>query len=189
MKMVYGMKEKILIDLDDTILMDAWKELTEDYLGHSIDLDSLAPNTYVNTGLTSLEFSKFFLEHNLYDYGSLEPNVIESIQKLSKNYDVYIASSFVVPDLPDISSIFAKRKIDFLKTTFPFLEEKRFIIGNKDLLDVDISIGDSMSDQIGKKKNFLLTRYHNKHIKEEELQKENSIRISTWKELMKYFDE
>ncbi len=184
------MREKILVDIDDTIMLDSWKELTEEYLGRKIDLDSLAPGTYVNTGLVSPEYAQYFKEHNLYDYGFLAPDVVECIKKLSRHYDIYIASSFFTPGLPEISSIFAKRKVDFLKKYFSFLKEDRFLIlGSKSLLDVDISIGDSMSDQIGKKRNFLLTRYHNKHLSDEELYQKSSIRVNSWKELMKYFDE
>lgn len=184
------MKEKVLIDLDDTIIVDSWKKLVEEYLGHSVDLNSLEPGTYVNKGLTSSDFIEYFMSHNLYDYGFLDPFVIEFIKKLSVHYDVYISSIFITPGMSSTSSIFAKRKIEFLQEHFSFLEEEKFlIIGSKNMLDVDISIGDSMSDQIGKKRNFLLTRYHNKHINEEELQKKNSIRVNTWKELANYFPE
>lgn len=183
------MKEKMLIDLDDTIIVDSWKELTEEYLKKTIDLDSLKPGTYVNSGLISPEFTKYFLEHNLYDYGKLDSYVVDSIKELSKRYDVYISSIFVTPGMPEISSIFAKRKIDFLNEYFPFLGEDKFLIlGSKNMIEVDISIGDSMSDQIGKKQNFLLTRYHNMHISKEEISKKNSIRVNSWKELMEYFD-
>lgn len=184
------MKEKVLIDLDDTIVVDSWKELTENYLGHSIDLDSLKPGTYVNQNLVSKDFSEFFITHNLYDYGFLDPFVVDFIRKLSHHYDVYIASIFTIPGLSETSSIFAQRKIEFLQKHFEFLGEEKFlIIGGKNMIDVDISIGDSMSDQIGKKKNFLLTRYHNKHITQEELQKKNSIRVDSWRELTTYFPE
>ena len=57
------------------------------------------------------------------------------------------------------------------------------------MINVDISIGDSMSDQIGKKRNFLFTRYHNRHIKEDVLKEKNSIRVDSWKELASYFEE
>ncbi len=181
--------EKLLIDLDDTIIIDSWKELTEDYLKESIDLDSLKPGTYVNFGLTTPAFIQFFMEHDLYDYGRLDEFIVESIKKLSEHYDVYIASIFITPGMPEVSSIFAKRKIDFLRKHFSFLGEDKFLIlGSKNMLDVDISIGDSMSDQIGKKKNFLLTRYHNKHISLEEILNKNVIRVNSWKELMEYFD-
>ena len=56
------MREKILVDIDDTIMLDSWKELTEEYLGKKIDLDSLAPGTYVNTGLVSPEYAQYFKE-------------------------------------------------------------------------------------------------------------------------------
>ncbi len=184
------MKEKLLIDLDDTILVDAWKELTEEYLNKTIHLESLEPGTYVNSKLTTPEFISFVLERNLYDYGKLDSYVVDSIKELSKYYDVYIASIFVTPGMQEISSILAKRKIDFLNQYFSFLGEDKFLIlGSKNILEVDISIGDSMSDQIGKKQNFLFTRYHNKHISNEELSKKNSIRVSSWKELMEYFEE
>ncbi len=184
------MKEKILIDLDDTIIVDSWKELTEEYLGEPIDLDSLEPGTYVNFGLETPEFINYFIEHDLYDYGYLDAYIVDSIKKLSEHYDVYIASSFIAPGMPETNAIFAKRKMDFLQKKFSFLGDSKFLlVACKNMIEVDISIGDSMSDQIGKKQNFLLTRYHNKHISNEELSKKNSIRVSSWKELMRYFEE
>lgn len=184
------MKEKILIDLDDTIIVDSWKELVEEYLGHKVDLDSLEPGTYINNGLTSSDFIEYFMAHNLYDYGFLDSFVVDFIKWLSIHYDVYIASIFITPGMSSTSSLFAQRKIDFLQKHFSFLGEKKFLIlGSKNMIDVDISIGDSMSDQIGKNRNFLLTRYHNKHITEEDLKRTNSIRVDTWKELATYFKE
>ncbi len=184
------MKEKLLIDLDDTIVIDSWKELVEEYLGHSIDVNSLEPGSYINKNLTSEDFINYFMIHNLYDYGYLDSFTIEFIKKISEHYDVYIASIFITPGIESTSSIFCKRKIEFLQKHFPFLGEEKFLIlGSKNMINVDISIGDSMSDQIGKKRNFLFTRYHNRHIKEDVLKEKNSIRVDTWKELASYLEE
>ena len=180
------MKEKILIDLDDTITTGTMEQLCKDFLGYEIDKDSLIPGQYINQQITSPYFVDFFLKHNLYDYDGTDQYVINCIKELDKKYDIYIASVYHYPNMPEVSSIMIKRKLEHLKKYFGFLGEKKFLlVGDKSILNFDISIGDSLNDQIGKKRNFLITRYHNKHLSEELLNNYNSIRVESWHDIMK----
>lgn len=179
------MKERVLIDIDGTICIGAMLELCEEYLGEKIDITTIPVGLYINQVIDSLEFRKYFLGHNVYDYGITEQYTIDSIRELSSIYDVYIATIYHYPDAPEFSSIMLPRKLEYLKKYFSFLGEKKFLfVGDKSVLDFDISIGDSLSDMIGKKDNFLLTTYHNKDINDDELKNRNITRVDDWKDIM-----
>lgn len=179
------MKERILIDVDDTLCIDAMQEICEEYLGKEIDTSLIPSGIYINQVIDSPEFRRYFLDHNLYDYGKTEQYTVESVKKLSIKYDVYIATTYHYPNAEEFSTRMLPRTLEYLKKHFPFLGENKFLfVGDKSVLNFDISIGDSLSDMIGKKQNFLLTRYHNKDISEDDLQNRRAIRVNDWKEIM-----
>ena len=60
------------------------------------------------------------------------------------------------------------------------------MINNKDMLEADIRIDDSISNLKGKaEKKILFTAYHNKNITDDKLEKEGVIRANSWREIEK----
>jgi len=184
------MKKRVLIDIDGTLCVNAMQELCEEYLGEKIDMSTLPPGVYINQKIDSPEFRKYLLEHNIYEYGKTEQDTIDFVCRLSKKYDVYIATIYYFPNIEEFSSKILPRKFEYLKKYFSFLGEEKFLfVGDKSILNFDISIGDTLSDMIGSNQNFLLTRQHNKHISKEDLKKRKAVRVSNWKEIMNILDE
>lgn len=69
----------------------------------------------------------------------------------------------------------------------PFIDPKRFIfLSDKELVDADIRIDDSVDKLKGKAEiKLLFTAYHNKNITADELKEKKLTRVNSWKEIEK----
>ena len=68
---------------------------------------------------------------------------------------------------------------------FPFIKPNQYVfINNKDLLEADIRIDDSVSKLNGKAElKLLYTVYHNLKISNEELESKGIKRVNNWREI------
>jgi len=79
-----------------------------------------------------------------------------------------------------------KHKFEFLLKNLPFLDPNKFTFQtNKSILNCEIKIDDKMENLKNAEIKLLYTAYHNENISDDELRKENIIRVNNWKEIRK----
>ena len=130
------------------------------------------------------KFFKWFQNYNMYDYCYLIEDVYEVLEKLSKEYEIFIGTSYIIPEILDETSFLLPQKYDFLRKTLPFINPHNFIfLGNKSVLNCDIKIDDRLDNLDGAKTKILFTAFHNKKISEKKLKKQGIKRVNNWKEI------
>ena len=111
-------------------------------------------------------------------------DVNEVLEKLSKEYEIFIGTSYIIPEILDETSFLLPQKYDFLRKTLPFINPHNFIfLGNKSVLNCDIKIDDRLDNLDGAKTKILFTAFHNKKISEKKLKKQGIKRVNNWKEI------
>ncbi len=179
--------KKILIDLDDTILVDCYLEIVNKYLNSNYSyndikgywVDDIIPKEKQE------EYLDFFYNHiDVYEYGHVQKNAIRVIEQLNQYYDVLICSAYIDHrDLNNCSKILTC-KHKWLIKNLSFIKPENFIFTNrKDVIPTDIKIDDKLENLKTCTTKLLITAYHNKNIKEEDLKKENIIRVNDWDEI------
>lgn len=180
------MKKRIMVDMDDAITTGGFLHLINEYLKtnytendfESFYMQDIVPNKD--------EFFKWFKTNNMYDYCSLTPNVYEVLEKLSKNYEIFIGTSYIIRDIIKDTAFLLPQKYEFLINTFPFINPNNIIfLGNKSVLNCDIKIDDRIDNLDGAKTKILFTAWHNKNISKDELNNKGIKRANNWEEIEK----
>jgi 5'(3')-deoxyribonucleotidase len=115
------------------------------------------------------------------------PDTYEVLEKLTKQYEVYIATDYIFRDNEKYSANILKHKFEYLYENLPFIPPKKYIfIANKEIIDCDIKIDDKLSNLKGKSEiKLLFTAYHNKERTDEELKQNGAMRVNGWKDIEK----
>lgn len=188
-------RKKLLLDVDEVICFSGFLEAVNDFMGTNYEIDDFT-DYYIDEVVIPKdrfdEFNQFVNGRNLYDKAHLLPGAIETIKKLNEFYDIYICSSCINDfDINGSGRIFAD-KYDFLISTLPFLNPKKFIFTSvKNMFKADIQIDDRLSnfdDEIETK--ILFPSYHNKDVTDEELKLKGVCRVgndwrTAWNEIGK----
>lgn len=181
--------KKIMVDMDDVICKGAFLNIVNQFLKTNYKIEEI--NTYYISELIPkerrLEYADFFNEKNIYDYCEMLPNVVEVLEKLTKKYEVYIATDYIFRHKEEYSANLLKNKFEYLYKNLPFLTPSKYIFtANKQIIDCDIKIDDKLSNLKGKSEvKLLFTAYHNKEITDEELSENGVIRVDGWKDIEK----
>ncbi len=181
--------KKIMIDLDETIVMDGYLKALNDYKHTNYkaeDIDSY----FVEDILSSEEKEKFldyfYDELNIYDTIKEVPNAIKTIKKLSEYYDIYICAAFVDERRVEKSKVMAMYKYEWIVKNLPFINPKKIILGSaKDIIMCDIKIDDKVSNLkngYGEVK-LLLDHRHNQKFDFEDLESLNIRRVYNWEQI------
>jgi len=178
------MKKKIMIDMDDVIVSGGFLYLLNEFM-HTNYKEEDFKSFYMQDVLPNKkDFFNYFFNKNLYDYGTLKDGVVEALQELSKNYEIYICTAYIFKEAPEGSSVILKYKYDYLLKHFPFLNPNKFIFtGDKSIVNGDIKIDDRVENLENATTKLLFTAYHNKNISKEELLKKQIVRVNNWKEI------
>ena len=109
------------------------------------------------------------------------------MEELNKKYELYITTAYIFRDDKEKSSELLKNKFDYLIKNFPFIQPEQYIFtSNKEIVECQIKIDDKPSNLDGDAElKLLFTAYHNKNIPNEELQKNNLVRVNNWNEIGK----
>lgn len=179
--------KRILIDMDDVICQKGFINMVNEFLNTDFKEED-AGSYYINDLIPKEKFKDwldYFEKRNVYDYVETVDYAKEVIEKLNQVYDIYIVTAYIFRDNPDFSGMQLKNKFDYLRKEFPFIDPKKFIfVSNKEIIDGDIRIDDSIDKLMGKaEQKLLFTAYHNKKITNEELEKLNIRRVNGWKEI------
>ena len=182
------MKKRIMVDMDDVITTGGFLHLINEYLKTNYTEDNSESFYMQDIVPNKDEFFKWFKTHNMYDYCSLTPNVYEVLEKLSKNYEIFIGTSYIIRDIIKDTAFLLPQKYEFLINTFPFINPNNIIfLGNKSVLNCDIKIDDRIDNLDGAKTKILFTAWHNKNISKDELNSKGIKRANNWKEIENIF--
>ena len=181
-------RKTILIDVDEVICNSALIDILNDFLKTNYKLDDF--KEYYMDGVVpedrKEEFYNLLAKTDCYQNAHMIDGAIETIEELSKHYEILICSSCVMFYNMQGSGIYFKHKYDFLLRTFPFLDPHKFILtGYKNCLVADVQIDDRLDNLYSKnvKTKLLMTAYHNKEISNNDLKKNGVIRVNSWAEI------
>lgn len=169
------MKKDLLVDVDEVIVFSGFLEAVNAFLGTNYQIDDFT-TYYIDEAVIPKErmqeFNEFLHHRNLYENASLLPGAIETLRKLSEEYNIYLLTACVNPfDIEGSGKVF-QDKYNFLVKNLPFIKPENFIFTSaKHLFKAYAKIDDRESnltdDDIEVK--ILFPSYHNKDIKDEEL--------------------
>lgn len=178
------MKKRIMVDMDDVITTGGFLHLVNEYLKADYKEDDFESFYMQDVVPDKDEFFKWFKTYNMYDFCTLTSDVYKVLEKLSKNYEIFIGTSYIIRDIIKDTGFLLPQKYEFLINTFPFLNPNNFIfLGNKSVLNCDIKIDDRIDNLNGAKTKILFTAWHNKNISKEELNNNGIKRADNWKEI------
>lgn len=180
--------KSIMIDMDDVICEGGFLYLLNNFLGTNYTasdmkgyyMQELIPEDRVD------EWNDFICNANLYGEGNyFIDGALETIEQLSKKYEVYIVTAFIFRDTPTRSGKHLYNKYECLCKNMPFLHPSRFIFcDSKHIVKCDIKIDDKLSNILENAETKLLfDAYHNRDIAKEELDKLGVRRVCTWREI------
>lgn len=178
------MKKTIMVDLDRVITNGGFLYLINDYLKTSYTEDDM-DNYYMQEIVDDKDdFFKYFISKNQYDYCKLIPSAKEVLKYLTKHFDVYICSSYVIMEIPRECGKILTDKHNYLYDNLPFISPEKYIfMKNKSLLNCDIKIDDKLENLKNASIKLLFSAYHNKNLTDEYLKSLGVIRVNSWLEI------
>jgi len=174
-----------MIDMDDVITDGTFRKQIEDFIGNKIDTSKTG---YFLQNALGEQKETFFRKGplNMYQDAPLKSDAFQVIKKLNSVYDLYIVSSFHIPDAPYQDGNQLKYKVEYLQKELPFLDERQFIFTNaKKMIHFDIKIDDSVANLENAKMKLLFSAYHNLEISEDDLRRQGIKRVHDWLEVEK----
>lgn len=177
-----------MIDLDDTITIDGYINIVNDFLKTNYtyeDIDGYWVDEIVPDNQMQEYLNYFYDKINLYEHVKWNTGAKEVIEKLTKYYEVLICSAYI--DHRDIydSVNLVVHKHHWLLDNLPFIKPENFIFtSHKEVINAEIKIDDKVQNLEGNAElKLLITAYHNKNITNEELKAKNIIRVNNWYEI------
>lgn len=175
----------IMVDMDNVLTYGNFSKILEDYLGYKPNYDNIK-NYYIQDILEDKkdEFFSKFKDIDMYENATLLPDCYEVLQELSKYYKIYICTDYIWREIIEYAGNNLRNKYNFLYSKLNFIEPKNFIfVGDKSVVNCDIKIDDKVNNIEGAKTKLLFTAWHNKDLTDDELKKQNIIRVNNWKEI------
>jgi len=177
-----------MIDLDDTITIDTYLTVVNNYLKtkYTYDdikdywVDEIVPDEKMD------EYLKYiYNDIDMYDYAKISPNAKNVIEELSKYYEVVICSAYIDHRSINDCAKLLTHKHNWLYENLPFINPNNYIFtSNKECINAEIKIDDKISNLEGDAElKLLITAYHNKNISDEELKEKNIIRVNNWNDI------
>lgn len=182
----------IMVDMDNVITDGVFKDYIEDFYGKKINLDEIKTYTYVQdvTQENKNEFWEYVKEKNFYYNAPLLDGCYEVLEKLNKKFDLYILTSYLWNETIDLSGDNLKNKYHYLKESLPFIGPEKYIFSTtKSLMNFDIRIDDRLSNLAGADTKLLFSAWHNRDISDDELKKENVIRVDNWFDILRILEQ
>lgn len=177
------MKKRVMIDMDDCLTDGTFRKQIEDFIGCEIDINKTG--YYLQNALGERK-EDFFRKGplDMYEDAPLKKDACEVIKKLNEVYDVYIVTSYCIPDAHFQEGNHLKFKMEYLQKHLPFLKTEQIIfLNDKKLIDFDIRIDDSIRHLVGGETLLLMDAYNNQNLTKEELASKNIKRVNTWQEI------
>lgn len=129
-------------------------------------------------------FFEKFKDMDMYESAILLPDCYDVLKKLSKHYRIYVCIDYIWKEIVKFAGNNLKNKYNFLYEKLDFIEPKNFVFAaDKSIINCDIKIDDKIDNIAGAETKLLFTAWHNKDLSNEELEKQNVIRVNNWKEI------
>lgn len=175
----------IMVDMDDVITYGNFSKILEDYLGYKPDLSNYK-SYYLQDilGERKTDFFDKFKDINMYENATLLPDCYEILKELNNYYKIYICTDYIWREIIEYAGNNLKNKYNFLYEKLDFISPRNFIFtADKSVINCDIKIDDKIENIENANTKILFTAWHNKEISNEELEKNNIIRVNNWKEI------
>lgn len=175
----------IMVDMDDVLTNGNFSKILEDYLGFKQDYDNIK-NYYIQDilGDKKDDFFNKFKDMNVYENATLLPDCYDTLKELSQNYKIYICTDYIWREIIEYAGNNLKNKYNFLHEKLDFIEPRNYIFtADKSIVNCDIKIDDKVNNIDGASIKLLFTAWHNKELSNEQLEKENIVRVNNWKEI------
>ncbi len=184
------MKKTLLVDLDYVICEPGLLKILNDFCGTNYkddDFEDYIIDDVIGPQEKIQEFYEYYLTQDGYADAVIFENAKEVLEKLSEYYDIHLCSACVMYGVERRSAKLFKDKFEFLMREFPFLDPEKIIFTNtKNIFKADVQIDDRLQNLMGDVKlKLLFDAYHNRKITDDELSKNNVIRVKNWKEIEK----
>ncbi len=179
--------KKMMIDMDDVLCAGGHLGILNQFLNTNYTLEDL-PGYFVEDLVPEerlTEYYEFFQTQNVYDYVTVMEDAVEVLEKLSKQYQLFICTAYYTNIYEQNYSRLLLDKYDWLQRQFPFISPYQYVfINDKSLLECDVKIDDRLDNLHGYGEiKFLFTSHHNQNISDQELTSQGIVRVSSWKEI------
>lgn len=177
--------KSIMVDMDDVMTYGNFSNMVEDYLGYVPDYASVK-GYYMQEVLGNKkdDFFNKFKDMNMYANATLLPDCYEVLKKLNDKYKIYIVTDYIWPEIVEFAGNNLRNKYNFLYKKLDFIPPQNYIFtSDKSIIKCDIKIDDRVKHILGAPTMLLFDAYHNREISKEELDKQNIIRVHSWKEI------
>lgn len=179
------MKKRLMVDMDNVITDGIFLDLINDFLNTNYKLEDMT--TFFLQELIAERKEEFWnkvKDINFYENADLIDNCYEVLEELSNYYEIYIVTAYIWDESLDLSGNNLKNKYYYLKEKLPFIPIQNYIFTtNKNIMNFDIKIDDRTNNLENANTKLLFNAWHNKNITQEELDKENIIRVNSWLEI------
>lgn len=178
------MKKTIMVDMDEVITEGGFLHLINDFAGTNYTRDDIKDYYMQDLVSDKMAFFKYYVTKNQYNYCRLLPDVVEVLKYLQEFFDIYIATAYVINEIPIECGINLVQKYEYLYDNLPFISPQNYIfINNKELLNCDIKIDDCLDNLKNARIKLLFTSYHNNDLSDEYLGSLGVIRVNSWLEI------
>lgn len=189
------MKKKIIIfDLDDTMLTGNFLKIANEVFNENKKLQDLT-QYYLedNFNITEEQKELFWDEltvRNVYENPTIIDGAYDTIKKLSKDFEIFVASASILKNREKQSANFFNTKFKCVVDNFDFINPNNIILtGKKSLICGDYMVDDKLENLVCNKKikhKVLFTAYHNKNMDNKILVKQNLMRVEDYEQLYRY---
>lgn len=190
-------KPKTMIDMDDVIVTDYFLPQLNKYLREHFSLKEDyveadfrgSENYYMQDKLPNnkrKDFILYYLSEDIYINAKIRDNAERVLNNMNSETNLCIVSSYIYKEWPEKSGIVLLYKHNFLTRNFPFIDQTQYMFGSKkDFIDAETKIDDRIFNLAGANQKVLFSAYHNEHISDNELKKQDIIRANDFNHLEK----
>lgn len=177
-------KEIFMVDMDDVICSGGLLYLINKYLGTNYVVDDFKDFYMQDVIPNKEEFFKWFQTQNLYDYCELLPDAFPVLEELNRQYELYIGTSYIYPEIAEKSSFIIPQKCEYLSKSLPFISPYQYVfLSNKKIFQADIKLDDRICNLDGARTKLLFSAYHNLEYSNMELQSKGIERMKDWSDV------
>ena len=177
----------LMIDMDNVITNNNFTFFLEEFLNQKLDFNKINVKyrQEVIEGREN-EFKNIYEYKNLYENSPLLDGCYEVLKELNNKYDIYIVTSYIWGKNIINPAENLKNKFNYLKEKLSFIDSSKYIFAqNKKLMHFDVSIDDRLSGLENADIRLLFNSWSNKTITDDDLKKNNVIRVNSWYEIKK----
>ena len=142
-------KKKAFVDVDNVICIPGYLYFINKFLTASYRIDDFKEYIKEKEVMDEdalKEFNEYLKYQNIYEHAIIIPNAIETLEKYRDDYDFYIASSCINPNMVEDSGMLFSYKYDYLISILPFIHPSKFIfLNDKNVLNGYLQIDDDIN--------------------------------------------